>query len=985
MKKFSAVFLFFLFTTPCFAQSWSGILTGTRAVDWASAGLPATLPDGETTANPWTPPVRTQCGSTLTPSGGDDTTQFTAALSACTAGHYVFLGNGTFHVNSTFRISPGYNSNKNYLGFYGSGPQSTKIVMGASGNIYIGAGAGSGSCTLTSGSNYSQNSTTITCIGSTPPTNWPAYLNQCDTGWSGSGCNTGANADNGGWWVCADQTVCSNQSASGSSHQHQQQIVTVTNVSGTCSISCVVTITPGLFTNQWAFSSSPTLTFADTTYASLGAGFQDMTIDFSAGGGFAMESAYYSWIKGVRFVGAANTLGCCGILLGSGAPLGYSLFSNNYLFMSNPVTQAGAGLPVQWGDDSGVLLLNNIWQSGGGINDIEGAGAESGNVLAFNYMRDSVNTQMYATDAEHYGGIMMELREANQMGGAKDDNTWGTHDADTMFRNNYSCNDGPFIGLPAPLAISVNDFARFANIIGNVLNGGGTCTGGYQINNNNSTPYIFGFGSSDTLTLSTSNRWGNYAICAGNTHCNVVSFDGTQMAGTLPSPNTAYSNAIPSNNNLPASFFMDSMGFHPSGGTGLSWWKVCKTWTTFPTACATTQTQPMPPIGPDVIGGSYANGFAYDVPSAVAWKNLPIDTTYQNSYTILSSAWSGGIETLTFTSGVLPSNVNHIMGGFRTSGLNSACLPSSGVSYTGRSDGELLMTGSSATTVQYAIASNPSVSCIGTMLFPDIREFDERVYENDSASGVSLSPSSQNFGSINLGSSSSPVIFTLTNNSGTTATSINPSNTGGNTGDFAIVNSGAGSCNAAGNSIAASASCTFTVTFSPSATGSRSTTLSVSYSGGDGASPRTSALSGTGSNGGAVTLSPSSNNFGSISVGSSSSPTTFTLSNGSATTATSINPITTTGNSGDFTIINSGVGSCNAAGNSIAASASCTFTVTFSPTASGSRSTTLSVSYSGGDGASPQTSALSGTGTTSSAVGTSMSGGAQVSGSVKLQ
>ena len=101
-----------LVPTLSHAQSWSGILAPSRAIDWSKAGLPATFPDGETTPNPWTPPTRTQCGSTLTPLGGgsDDSTQITKALSSCTPGHYVLLGPGTFTINSTFRMSPGYNS-----------------------------------------------------------------------------------------------------------------------------------------------------------------------------------------------------------------------------------------------------------------------------------------------------------------------------------------------------------------------------------------------------------------------------------------------------------------------------------------------------------------------------------------------------------------------------------------------------------------------------------------------------------------------------------------------------------------------------------------------------------------------------------------------------------------------------------------------------------------------------------------------------------
>ena len=44
------------------------------------------------------PSRSTQCGSTLTPSGGDDTSQINAAITACTAGQVVQLGAGTFDI-----------------------------------------------------------------------------------------------------------------------------------------------------------------------------------------------------------------------------------------------------------------------------------------------------------------------------------------------------------------------------------------------------------------------------------------------------------------------------------------------------------------------------------------------------------------------------------------------------------------------------------------------------------------------------------------------------------------------------------------------------------------------------------------------------------------------------------------------------------------------------------------------------------------------
>ena len=230
-------------------------------------------------------------------------------------------------------------------------------------------------------------------------------------------------------------------------------------------------------------------------------------------------------------------------------------------------------------------------------------------------------------------------------------------------------------------------------------------------------------------------RWGNY-----DTVNAAVRWISSEVPSSLASPNAAYSNPVPSNQKLPASFFMNSMGVYPTGGTGLSWWKVCTAWSTFPTTCATTRTPPMPPIGPDVTGGSNINGYAYDIPSVIAWKALPIDTSYQNSYTITGSSWSGGTETLTVSG--LPSSTGHLMGGFRLSGVNSACLPTSGVSFTGRTDNEILMTGSSATTISYALAKTPGVSCTGTLLFPDVRQFDDRVYQSDltATGGTTVNP-----------------------------------------------------------------------------------------------------------------------------------------------------------------------------------------------------------------------------------------------------
>src|SRR5579863_4028671 len=220
-----------LFSTLSFGQSWSGVLSPNRAIDWGQAGLPATFPDGETTPNPWTPPTRTQCGSTLSPlgSGRDDVPQISSAISSCSVAHYVLLGSGTFTINSKLALDGSKN-----VTMRGSGAQNTKFNMGSSGTITLGDASSGGSCSLTSGSNYSQGSSVLSCTGSTPPVGSPVQIKQCDTGISGSGCTTGTEADNGSVWICGEQTVCSNQGANGG-HEFQAQTAVVTAVSGNCS------------------------------------------------------------------------------------------------------------------------------------------------------------------------------------------------------------------------------------------------------------------------------------------------------------------------------------------------------------------------------------------------------------------------------------------------------------------------------------------------------------------------------------------------------------------------------------------------------------------------------------------------------------------------------------------------------------------------------------------------------------------------------
>jgi len=200
---------------------------------------------------------------------------------------------------------------------------------------------------------------------------------------------------------------------------------------------------------------------------------------------------------------------------------------------------------------------------------------------------------------------------------------------------------------------------------------------------------------------------------------------------------------------------------------------------------------------------------------------------------------------------------------------------------------------------------------------------------------VSLLPPSFDFGSVVVGTTSPPETIALADNGNgaLTISSITAS------GDFSQTNT-------CGSSLATNASCSITVTFTPTAMGSRSGSITIT----DNASPATQTVSllGTGT-APLVSLSPTSLAFPSVAVDARSSPQSVALSNtGNATLM-----ITSIAASGDFS-------QTNTCGSSVGAGASCTISVTFKPTASGTRTGTVTIADNANPGA--QTVSLTGTG-----------------------
>jgi hypothetical protein len=213
---------------------------------------------------------------------------------------------------------------------------------------------------------------------------------------------------------------------------------------------------------------------------------------------------------------------------------------------------------------------------------------------------------------------------------------------------------------------------------------------------------------------------------------------------------------------------------------------------------------------------------------------------------------------------------------------------------------------------------------------------------------ASLSPASVTFAASQaVGTTSAAQIVTLTNNASLPATPGNALIIGGIT-----TSANFGTTNNCGASLAAQASCSISVTFTPTAVGNLYGTLSVTdNNNGTAASTQVVPLAGVGLGAPAVSLSASTLSFGSQIVNATSAAQTVTLTNSGTATLTPLSIAAT----GPFA-------TTTTCGSSLAAGGICTISVTFTPTAAGSAVGTITLTDNAGN--TPQVISLNGTGVT---------------------
>jgi hypothetical protein len=217
---------------------------------------------------------------------------------------------------------------------------------------------------------------------------------------------------------------------------------------------------------------------------------------------------------------------------------------------------------------------------------------------------------------------------------------------------------------------------------------------------------------------------------------------------------------------------------------------------------------------------------------------------------------------------------------------------------------------------------------------------------------VTLSPSPFTFASpIPVGNSSAPQTFSFSNTSATSPVDISRVSLGGtNAGDFTITSD---TCTGMQLPADSDAFCTIQVAFTPQAmsTGLRMATLTVTD---DGASNPSVTLNGTGVTAPTLTPAPTLTFATPQPLNTPSASIAATLTNPNSV-AVSIASITA---SGDFSV------PPNPCGASVAANSACMINVTFTPTATGARSGTLTVADNFGGPTIMQSIMLAGTGAT---------------------
>jgi hypothetical protein len=393
-------------------------------------------------------------------------------------------------------------------------------------------------------------------------------------------------------------------------------------------------------------------------------------------------------------------------------------------------------------------------------------------------------------------------------------------------------------------------------------------------------------------------------------------------------------------------------------------------------------------------GGSLAMTITDTVTHAVFTHTWTIDIPTTIGATTAYAGFTGGTGGITATQNILTWTLGPIpIVGFApaspidfpdvdsgTSGApfsvtvtnsGGAPLNISGVTVMGTNSTDFVITSNSCTTAAVAINATCTVAVTFTPSGTGERQANLQFADDASSSpqilalsgnglapatpGLTVTPSSPILlPGTTQGVTSSAVIVTVTNSGNANLNISAVALTGVNAGDFAL-----GADNCIGRAVAANATCTVGITFTPSTTGARQASLQITDNAP--ASPQVVAITGNGLAPAAPGLTVVPNApimFPNTTQGATSAPLVVAVAN-SGNANLNISGLTLTGvNAGDFAL------AANTCAGTIAAATICTVGITFTPSATGARQASLQITDN--VPASPQSFTLIGTGTAKS-------------------
>jgi len=550
-------------------------LPADRMTDWTHAGV--------TYGGGGIPTNRTQCGATLTPSGGNDLSQINAAISACTAGHYVLLGPGTFTISGS---GQSINISKSNITIRGSGAGVTTVtrsdgavdgsyVPNAAAPIFYVGGGGTPSTSYNLASDGADGSFSVV-LTSAPAGGFTAGQIVHVDELSGASFQTDPNgrgqvlmSDDGKiTYMCHNPTITGDNCGEYSLYQRQDRPTQdIKEVASWDAGTMTLTFTSPLHTAYRTSHTAQVAVYASGAFLT-GIGVENLTISRGDKSNITFQDVTYSWVKSVEVTKWLNEgvrwIRCFRCEL-----------RESYVHTPVYFEPGGASynISMEWGS-SELLIENSISRDADKVLVSRTAGA--GSVVAYNYMDDghigsSPTWQEMGLGASHFVGPHHVLFEGNWAYNGDNDKTHGNSNTHTYFRNllrgtRSSYNDN---GQGIARCAGVTDSTYYMSFVGNVLGASGQMSGFvYESGSSPSQgPGIWKMGwddwspyPHDPLSTSTTIRDGNYDYLTNQVHWHGLGGSGQGNGLTPPAAST-----------LPNSLYLSSTPPFFNAGSGYTW------------------------------------------------------------------------------------------------------------------------------------------------------------------------------------------------------------------------------------------------------------------------------------------------------------------------------------------------------------------------------------------------------------------------------